>query len=352
MVDLSDPRDEQGPGSPFARELNAKTGEHMAIALNPNQAVGARQPNIRIADVALESEHAHVVALIPAYNEERFIGSVVLKAQHHADVVIVIDDGSSDDTAALAEEAGALVLRHLQNQGKGAALNTGFNKARELCPDVVVVMDADGQHVAEELPLVATPVLAGEADIVVGSRYLVKKSHVPTHRVLGHHVFNFVTNQASGVSVTDSQSGFRAFSRRALDAISFHSRGFSVECEMQFLAHEYGLKVIEVPITIHYYDKPKRNVMSHGLMVLNGVLRLAGQYRPLLFLGVPGTLLLMLGLMWGLYVVDIYERSRTLAQGYALISVMLAVMGTLTLLTGVILHSVRALILSLVHTTE
>src|SRR5262249_50720911 len=154
--------------------------------------------------------------------------------------------------------------------------------------------------------------------IVVGSRYLKKKSSVPTHRVWGHRAFNLLTNWMSGVAITDSQSGFRAFSRRALQTISFNSDGFSVESEMQLLAREHHLRVNEIPITIQYRDKPKRPVLAHGLMVLSGLLRLVGQYRPLLFFGVPGLFLLVAGLAWGLWVVDIYHQSHTLAVGYAL----------------------------------
>jgi hypothetical protein len=152
------------------------------------------------------------VAVIPAYNEERFIGSVVIKACKYADAVIVVDDGSSDATAEIARLAGATVIQHEQNAGKGAALSTGLRKARELHPAAVVVLDADYQHRPREIGQVTAPVLAGEADIVIGSRYLSNGSNTPTHRVWGHRVFNLMTNGASGVAVTDSQSGFRAFS--------------------------------------------------------------------------------------------------------------------------------------------
>ena len=286
-----------------------------------------------------------IVVVIPAYNEERSIGSVILKAHKYAETIVVVDDGSEDATAEIAEAAGAKVLRHESNRGKGAALNTGLTIARELNPDVVVLLDADGQHVEDEVSSVVKPVVTDHADIVVGSRYLTKKSHVPLHRIFGHQIFNLMINHMSGVYLTDSQSGFRAFSSRALQAIPFHSTGFSVESEMQFLAQEHGLKVAEVPITIHYYGKPKRSVIVHGLMVLNGILRLVGQYRPLLFFSIPGMLLLFGGLIIGLLVVDTYRSSHVLAIGTALVSVLLSVTGILTLFTGFILHSMRGLLL-------
>ena len=291
-----------------------------------------------------------IVAVVPAYNEERFIGSVVLKARQYADVVVVVDDGSLDATGKIAKAAGAVVVQHPHNQGKGIALRTGFYRARELGPDVVVVLDADGQHLPEEMECVAAPVLRGQADIVVGSRYLDKKSRVPFHRVVGHLVFNFVTNQASGVPLTDSQSGFRAFSPMAVSALSsFHSDGFSVESEMQFQAREHSLRVTEVPITIHYHDKPKRSVVMHGLMVLNGILRFIGQQHPLLFFGLPSTMILLAGLLWGIRVTDVYGKTQVLAVGYALLSMLLFTIGSLGIFAGVTLHSMRELILDLVQ---
>lgn len=286
-----------------------------------------------------------IVIIIPAYNEERFIGSVVLKARKHAGTVIVVDDGSSDATAEVAASAGVIVAKHLKNHGKGAALKTGFELARKLNPDAVVILDADGQHMPEELAQVVDPVLNGQADIVVGSRYLIPTSEVPRHRIWGHWIFNQLTRAASGVNTTDSQSGFRAFSPTALEKITFLSDGFSVESEMQFLAHELGLRLLEVPINIRYLDKPKRPVLSHGMQVLNGMLWLVGQYRPLLYFGLPGFVILLCGLVGGIVVVDIYSRSRVLAVGYAMLSVLLTIIGMLLFSTGIILHSIRALLM-------
>ncbi|HRQ42054.1 MAG TPA: glycosyltransferase family 2 protein [Chloroflexota bacterium] len=285
-----------------------------------------------------------IVAVVPAFNEERFIGSVILKTKKHVDQVIVVDDGSRDATADIAREAGAILVAHDQNQGKGEALNNGLRAARELGADVVVVLDGDGQHLPEEMALVTAPVLQNEADIVVGSRYIQRGCTVPRHRILGHWFFNMLTGAASGIHVTDSQSGFRAFSRHALEVLNFQSAGFSVESEMQFIAHEKQLRVKEVPITIRYLDPPKRSVLGQGLNVLNGVLRLVGQYRPLLFFGPLAAMIILAGLGLGFLIIDIYQRTTNLAVGYALISVLLFIIGTVTFSTGVILHSVRGLL--------
>jgi len=286
-----------------------------------------------------------VVVVVPAYNEERFIGSTVIQAKKYAYRVIVVDDGSKDATVEIAKMAGATVVEHEVNQGKGVALMTGFKAASKYNPDVVVTIDGDGQHLPSEIPNVARPVLEDKADIVVGSRYVEQKSDVPVHRILGHQVFNVLTNGASGVPVTDSQSGFRAFSAKVLDAFSFQSASFSVECEMQFIAHEQGMRVAEVPITILYNDKPKRPVVQHGFIVLDGLMRLIGQYRPLFFFGAPGLAVVSMGLLMSLWVSYLYSVTNQLAIGYALVVVMLVLIGSLLSFTGVILHSIRGLLL-------
>jgi glycosyltransferase involved in cell wall biosynthesis len=291
-----------------------------------------------------KGDATRLIAIIPAYNEERFIGSVVLKARKYTDRVVVVDDGSKDSTAEIARAAGAIVIRHDVNRGKGVALNSGFHKAREIKAQITVVLDADAQHRPEEIPVVVAPIRKGEADIVIGSRYLDRKSRVPFLRIWGHKAFTSVTNWLSGTHLTDSQSGFRAFSRNAIQQINFESKDFSVESEMQFLASHDGLKLVEVPIVIRYSDRPKRPVIVHGVSVLNGILRMVGQYRPLLFFGVPGAIVLLMGLLWGAWVVEIFSTTHTLAVGYALISVLLSLIGIFSLFTGIVLHSIRALL--------
>jgi glycosyltransferase involved in cell wall biosynthesis len=268
------------------------------------------------------------------------------------DTVIVVDDGSRDATVDIAEAAGAIVVRHSVNQGKGLALNTGFLKARNYEPDVVITLDGDWQHLPEEIAQVAEPVLNGQADIVVGSRYLTKTSDVPIQRVIGHWGFTSLTNIASGVALTDSQSGYRAFSPRALEELAFSSSSFSVESEMQFLAKNHNLKVVEVPITIRYLDKPKRNVISHGLIVLNGILKLVAQHRPLMFFAFPGAVILFLGTLLGLWTVYSYSVYEKLAVGTAMIVVILVLAGMFLLFTGITLHAMRLLALEIKGSTK
>jgi glycosyltransferase involved in cell wall biosynthesis len=297
------------------------------------------------SQAAVDFSQHKVVVVVPSYNEARFLGSVLLRLRCFPVIPIVIDDGSQDDTAAIAECAGVEVIRLEKNQGKGAALCAGFERARQFEPDAIVMIDADGQHLVEELPLVVAPVLAGEADLVVGSRYIERTSSVPQHRVFGHVFFRLLTNITSGVALSDTQSGYRAFSPRAFNRANFQSKGYTVESEMQFLAQDEGLRVKEVPITIRYTDPPRHSVIRHGLIVFNGVLRLTSQYRPLLFFGLPGLFVLAIGFGWGITVVDIYNRSQELAVGYTLITLLLSITGLTLFSTGIILHAVRGLLL-------
>jgi hypothetical protein len=143
--------------------------------------------------------------------------------------------------------------------------------------------------------------------------------------------------------LTDSQSGFRALSRKALDSLSFRPNGgFSVESEMQFLIQQHRLSVKEVPVRMTYQEGPKRNPFGHGFQVLNGIIALVSQHRPLFFFGVPGLIILILGIILGIVVVDRYNTYENLAVGYALISILLNLIGIQTLFTGIVLHTIRA----------
>lgn len=183
--------------------------------------------------INLLQEH-RVVVIVPAYNEERFIGSVVLKILQFPVTVIVVDDGSTDASALVAEAAGALIVRHDTNKGKGEALHTGIREARRMKPEVIVVIDGDEQHLVSELPKLVQPILEDRADIVVGSRYMENTSVIPAHRKYGHWFFNKLTGIASRVSVSDSQSGYRAFSPKVFNTDFFQSAGFTVESRCSF----------------------------------------------------------------------------------------------------------------------
>jgi len=240
--------------------------------------------------------------------------------------------------------AGALVVRHECNRGLGAALRTAFQKAKELGADIVVRLDGDGQHNPDEIPALIAPILRGEADVVIGSRFLTGKERAPLYRRIGQRLLTATTNLGSGTHVTDSQSGFRAFSAEAVEKIAITEDGFSAESEMQFAIVRGGLRLTEVPIAAIYTDKAKRNPVGHGVSVLSRVLVLLSLRQPMVLFGVPGLLLTGGGLALALMVLDIWGRTNQLATGYFLGAILLCLTGILALFAAVMLQSMKELL--------
>ncbi len=209
-----------------------------------------------------------IIAGIPAYNEEKFIGKVVKETKKYVDKVLVIDDGSTDKTSEIAKNNDAIVIRHKKNKGKGIAVNKIFDKSKEIKVDVLVLLDGDGQHQPKEIPSLIKLIINNKADIVIGSRFLNSKNFIPFYRKIGLYILTILTNFGSKIKVTDSQSGFRAFSKKAINNLYFKEKGLAVESEMQFLAKEKKLRILEVPINTTYEERAKRNPLFHGFGVL------------------------------------------------------------------------------------
>ncbi|NJE03836.1 glycosyltransferase family 2 protein [Thermococcus sp. MV11] len=230
--------------------------------------------------------HNNTLIVVPAYNEELTIGSVVALSKKYGDV-LVVDDGSGDRTHEVAISSGAYVIKHPRNMGKAHALKTAFRYAFEKGYEVVVCIDADGQHNPEEIPKLVEPILKDEADLVIGSRFLEdSKKNIPIYRRFGLKILNATAALTiDGVQITDFQSGFRAMNRRTLEEIlKLNGDGYSMEGEALVHLAEKGIRIREVPITVRYDvpNKHKKNPLSHGLELLGGLLGLIGYKRPLL----------------------------------------------------------------------
>lgn len=216
-----------------------------------------------------------VIAAIPCYNEERFIGEVVRKARRYVDQVIVIDDGSRDGTSQAARVAGAWVVSHEENMGAGAATKSCFEVARASGADIVVTLDGDNQHAPEEIPILVAALLGNEADLVIGSRFLSGKINMPRYRKLGIDVITWLFNIGSRVKISDGQSCFRAHSRRLLEAISISESGFGFSVQVLIQAREKGFRIKEVPICCVYHSESSTsNPVSHGLSVAFATVKL------------------------------------------------------------------------------
>lgn len=213
------------------------------------------------------------VAIIPAYNEEVALGSIILRTLQYVDEVIIVNDGSDDKTVEVARLAGAEIINHATNLGKGEALKSGFSAIGDA--DVVVTIDADGQHNPDEIPSLIKPVIEDGADLVNGSRYMNgPEENTPAYRRVGQQVLDNATNISAGIKVTDSQSGFRAFSPAACKVFRFYDTGFGIESEMLVDVAEAGLKIVEVPITVRYdVDGSTKNPVTHGVGVLLKIIK-------------------------------------------------------------------------------
>ena len=286
-----------------------------------------------------------ITAIIPAYNEGTTIGSMVISTKMHVNHVIVVDDGSTDQTAEIAEIAGAQVIKHPQNRGKGAALKTGFEAVKNT--DIIVTIDGDGQHNPEEIPKLIKPIESGEADIVNGSRYLEEKENgTPVYRRIGQTVLDTATNINSGLKITDSQSGFRAFAFYTLPVFNFKESGFSIESEMLIDAANSGSRIQEVQIGVNYSQDNihKENPVSHGLSVLVRILQDMEFRRPLYYFTIPGLVLICIGLVLGLIFFGYYLDHHMTTLLPTVMAAMIGLAGIFMAFTGLILHSMARLI--------
>ena len=189
---------------------------------------------------------------IPAYNEEENIGEVITKLKEITDSIIVCDDGSTDLTRQISEKLGVTVIQHEKNMGYGAAINSIFKKCIEINSDILVTFDADGQHRVEDVERILEPIIDKDADVVIGSRFLQEESEIPNYRKVGIKIITKVTNASLKDSLTDSQSGFRAYSKSVLNNITPSEFGMGISTEILIKASKNNLRITEVPIKVLY----------------------------------------------------------------------------------------------------
>ena len=287
-----------------------------------------------------------VIIGIPAYNEEKNIAGMITKVKKYADSIIVCDDGSTDLTKEISEELGAIVISHSKNRGYGAAINSLFLKAKELESDIFVTFDADGQHRIEDIPVVTKPIMNNEADVVIGSRFLDTRSEeMPNYRKVGIKLITKVTNLSIKEKLTDSQSGFRAYSKKALDKIIPSDEGMGVSTEILIKASNLDLKITEVPIKVSYEGETStKDPISHGSSVIFSTIKFTSIHNPLKFYGIPGIIFLVIGLGFISWTIQIYSVQQEIVTNVSLIGIGCIVLGAVLLMTAVILFSLVTLI--------
>lgn len=293
-----------------------------------------------------DAKQVSVVACIPALNEEKTIAQVVLRTKKYVDHVIVCDDGSTDMTSEIAEGLGAIVTKHPANQGKGAALRSAFQEAVKLDPMYIVAIDGDGQHQPEEIPSLITPLEIEEADMVIGSRYLKgDTSEIPFYRKIGLGVIDRIFKHNINQEVSDSQSGFRAYTRETLNKIlDTKSNGFGVETEQLDIATREGLRVKEVESKILYNgleNTSKEHPIRHGTEILSSILNLVVTKRPIELLGTPGFISTIIGIITLSMFLYHFNTTGYISLALAIISTATIIFGTMLILIAMVLYAIR-----------
>ena len=255
------------------------------------------------------------------------------------------NDGSNDLTGKIAKELGATVIEHERNLGYGSAIKSIFLKAREINADVLVTFDADGQHRIEDINAILEPIKNNSADIVIGSRFLNNNQEIPTYRKIGIKAITKLTNVTGGTKITDSQSGFRAYSKKILEEIEPKESGMGISTEILIKTQKAGFIITEVPITILYEgDTSTHNPISHGSSVILSTLKYVAIERPLVFYGIPGIIFLLIGLAFGVWTIQIYSDEGQVITNIALVGVSGVIMGTILMLTATILYSIVSVV--------
>ena len=287
-----------------------------------------------------------IVIGLPAYNEGRKIGSIVSTLQELNYSVIVCNDGSSDQTGKIAEKMGAIVVNHQKNMGYGSAIKSIFDKAKEINCDILITFDADGQHNFSDIKEVLKPLISEKVDIVIGSRFLGEgEDKIPKYRKLGIKAITKISSLSQNLNIKDTQSGFRGYNKKALEQINPTENGMGISTEILIKASKKDLKIVEVPVIINYEGNTStHNPASHGISVVLSTMKFTALDHPLKFYGIPGLVFLIVGLFFMVWTLHEFSIHRTIITNIALIALGSTILGTVFLLTSIMLYSMVSLI--------
>jgi glycosyltransferase involved in cell wall biosynthesis len=282
---------------------------------------------------------------IPAYNEEKNIAKIIVKLKKTVDQIIVCDDGSTDSTSEIAESLGATVVKHAKNSGYGMAIRSIFLKSKEINADILVTLDADGQHKIEDINKIIKPVVDGEADISIGSRFLKEDNNTPGYRKLGVKIITKVTNSSLSEKITDAQSGFRAYNNKVLQSLTPADSGMGISTEILIKSSNLGLKIVEVPTEIQYEgDTSTQNPVSHGTEVLMSTLKYISIERPLRFYGIPSAIFFVIGLTFTFLSIQYYAEIGKLNTNLTLVAAGTLLIAIILIVTAILLYSLVSVV--------
>jgi len=287
-----------------------------------------------------------IIVGIPAFNEEKNIAVLITQLKKITDKIIVCNDGSTDLTSKIAEELGATVINHEKNLGYGAAVRSIFLKSKDLDGDILVTFDADGQHRIEDINRVINPIINGESDLVIGSRFLDESAkEVPRYRKAGIKLITKITNATIKKQLTDSQSGFRAYSKKVLNELNPSELGMGISTEILIKASAKNFRISEVPIKIVYDgDTSTHNPISHGSSVLFSTIKFTSIEHPLKFYGIPSMIFFAIGLFFTSLSIEYYADIGRLNTNLTLIGAGSILIAVVLLLTGILLYSLVSVV--------
>ncbi|WP_277541525.1 glycosyltransferase family 2 protein [Haloarcula laminariae] len=294
-------------------------------------------------------DNPSVVVGIPAYNAGDSIAAVVERALPYAEEVLVVDDGSRDETAGRAREAGATVVTHERNRGYGGALKTLFREAARLDAAHLVVIDADGQHDPADVPRLVETQVRDDADIVIGSRYVGDRTtRIPFVRSVGLALINNLTNASMGTLrpsgfIRDTQSGYRSYSRTAIRSLAADpaiGNNMGASTDILYHAHRNRLSVAEVATTISYdvENASSQGSLSHGMDLLRNIFWTVEYGRPLLIIGLPGSLMTLLGVVVSVSLFVRYAETGTLTAAPLATGLLFILGGLLLCIMSLMMH--------------
>ena len=287
-----------------------------------------------------------IIVGIPAFNEEKNIAVLIIQLKKIADKIIVCNDGSTDLTSKIAEELGATMINHKKNLGYGAAIRSIFLKSKDLDGDILVTFDADGQHRIEDINKVINPIINGESDLVIGSRFLDESAkEVPRYRKAGIKLITKITNATIKKQLTDSQSGFRAYSKKVLNELNPSELGMGISTEILIKASAKNFRISEVPIKIVYDgDTSTHNPISHGSSVLLSTIKFTSIEHPLKFYGIPSMIFFAIGLFFTSLSIEYYADIGRLNTNLTLVGAGSILIAAVLLLTGILLYSLISVV--------
>mgnify|MGYP001167289477 CR=1 FL=1 len=249
-----------------------------------------------------------LVVMIPCFNEEKTLPSVITAIPKRISgisqiKILIINDGSSDDTEKIAKKLKVHLVSHIQNQGLGVAFRNGLNRALELGAGIIVNIDADMQFNPKDIPLLVKPIIENKADMVTASRFYNKQiipKNMSLAKKIGNWGFTQLVNLLIGKKFTDTQCGFRAYSREAALNLNIFNQ-FTYTQEVFIALVNKGMKILEVPIKVRYFKERKAKVSAslskYGLQALMIVMRTFRDYKPLVFFGLPGLTIFAIGFL-------------------------------------------------------